>query len=89
MTHPLSSFGQFPGTRLRRMRRWAWIRGMVQETQLSASNLIWPIFVIEGTGSTEPIATMPGVERMSIVLATIAAQRAVELGIAYLVVIRA
>jgi porphobilinogen synthase len=54
---------------------------MVQETQLSASNLIWPIFVIEGTGRTEPIATMPGVERMSIDLATIAAQRAVELGI--------
>ena len=81
MTHPLSSFGQFPGTRLRRMRRWDWIRGMVQETHLSASNLIWPIFVIEGTGRTEPIATMPGVERMSIDLATIAAQRAVELGI--------
>lgn len=54
---------------------------MVQETQLSASNLIWPIFVIEGTGRTEAISTMPGVERMSIDLAVTAAQRAVELGI--------
>lgn len=81
MTHPLSSFGQFPQTRLRRMRRWDWIRGMVQETQLSAFNLIWPIFVIEGTGRTEAISTMPGVERMSIDLAVTAAERAVELGI--------
>lgn len=54
---------------------------MVQETQLSASNLIWPIFVIEGTGRTEAISTMPGVERMSIDLAVTAAERAVELGI--------
>lgn len=54
---------------------------MVQETQLSASNLIWPIFVIEGTGRTETISTMPGVERMSIDLAVTAAERAVELGI--------
>jgi porphobilinogen synthase len=54
---------------------------MVQETQLSASNLIWPIFVIEGSGRTEAISTMPGVERMSIDLAVNAAERAVELGI--------
>ena len=81
MTHSLSSFGQFPHTRLRRMRRWDWVRGMIQETQLSASNLIWPIFVIEGSGRTEPIATMPGVERMSVDLAVNAAERAAELGI--------
>lgn len=54
---------------------------MVQETQLNASNLIWPIFVIEGTERTEPIATMPGVERMSIDLAVRAAERAAELGV--------
>ncbi|MFM8573457.1 MAG: porphobilinogen synthase [Pirellula sp.] len=82
MTLPLSSFGQFPTTRLRRMRRWDWVRSMVQETQLSASNLIWPIFVIDGHDRTEPIATMPGVERMSIDRAVRAAEHAAELGIA-------
>jgi len=63
------------------MRRWDWIRGMVQETQLSASNLIWPIFVIEGQNRSEPIASMPGVERMSVDRAVAAAERAAELGI--------
>jgi porphobilinogen synthase len=63
------------------MRRWDWVRSMVQETQLSASNLIWPIFVIEGTERTEPIATMPGVERMSIDLAVRAAERVAGLGV--------
>ena len=81
MTPPLTGFGQFPSTRLRRMRRWDWIRDMVQETHLTASNLIWPIFVIEGRNRTEPIASMPGVERMSVDLAADAAAKAAELGI--------
>ena len=81
MTPPLTGFGQFPRTRLRRMRRWDWIRDMVQETHLTASNLIWPIFVIEGRNRTEPIASMPGVERMSVDLAADAAAQAAELGI--------
>ncbi len=81
MTPPLTGFGQFPSTRLRRMRRWDWIRDMVQETHLTASNLIWPIFVIEGRNRTEPIASMPGVERMSVDLAADAAAQAAELGI--------
>ncbi len=81
MTPPLTGFGQFPRTRLRRMRRWDWIRDMVQETHLTASNLIWPIFVIEGRNRTEPIASMPGVERMSVDLAADAAAKAAELGI--------
>jgi len=81
MTPPLPGFGQFPRTRLRRMRRWDWIRDMAQETHLTASNLIWPIFVIEGRNRTEPIASMPGVERMSVDLAADAAAQAAELGI--------
>ncbi|MEI6524797.1 MAG: porphobilinogen synthase [Planctomycetota bacterium] len=81
MTPSLPGFGQFPRTRLRRMRRWDWIRDMVQETHLTASNLIWPIFVIEGRNRTEPIASMPGVERMSVDLAADAAAQAAELGI--------
>lgn len=81
MTPSLPGFGQFPRTRLRRMRRWDWIRDMAQETHLTASNLIWPIFVIEGRNRTEPIASMPGVERMSVDLAADAAAQAAELGI--------
>lgn len=71
----------FPQTRLRRNRRWPWVREMLQETHLSAKHLIWPIFVIEGTNSREPIASMPGVERLSIDLAMQAAAKAAELGI--------
>lgn len=54
---------------------------MVQETQLSAANLIWPIFVIEGENQVEPINTMPGVERLSIDRAVRAAEIACTLGI--------
>jgi porphobilinogen synthase len=54
---------------------------MAQETHLTASNLIWPIFVIEGRNRTEPIASMPGVERMSVDLAADAAAQAAELEI--------
>ena len=72
----------FPQTRMRRNRRWPWLRNMLQETSLSAGNLILPIFVIEGTNRREKIATMPGVERLSIDLAVRQAVRATELGIA-------
>ena len=71
----------FPRTRLRRNRRWPWIREMVQETRFVAANLIWPIFVIEGTNRREPIHSMPGVERLSIDLAAQAAEEAANLGI--------
>lgn len=54
---------------------------MVQETHLTAANLIWPIFVIEGENRTESIGTMPGVHRMTMDVAVSASQRAVELGI--------
>ena len=65
MPSPLSHFGSFPTTRLRRLRRWDWVRQMVQETTLSPANLIWPIFVIEGTNQSQPIASMPGVDRQA------------------------
>ncbi len=81
MSHPLPNFGSYPSTRLRRMRRWDWIRDMVQETQLSAANLIWPLFVIEGVDQVEPVASMPGVERYTVDRAVRAAQQACELGI--------
>ncbi len=54
---------------------------MVAEHALSASDLIWPLFVIEGNGKREPIASMPGVERLSVDLIVKAAEEAVRLGI--------
>ena len=56
----------FPSIRLRRSRRSASLRALVAETGLSPSDLIYPVFVLEGEGRTEAIASMPGIERKSI-----------------------
>jgi porphobilinogen synthase len=57
---------EFPRTRLRRMRFSDFSRRLMRETTLSADNLIYPMFVIEGRGQREPVASMPGIERVSI-----------------------
>jgi porphobilinogen synthase len=71
----------FPATRLRRPRQAPWSRALVAETVLTPSNLIWPIFVVDGKKTRQPIASMPGVERLSIDLAAAAAEEAASLGI--------
>jgi porphobilinogen synthase len=71
----------YPHLRMRRLRRHDWTRRLVAETSLSASDLIWPVFVIEGEKKREPIASMPGVERLSLDLAVAAAEEAASLGI--------
>jgi porphobilinogen synthase len=58
--------GEFPRTRLRRMRRDDFSRRLMRENTLSADNLIYPMFVIEGSRKREAVASMPGVERVSI-----------------------
>ena len=58
--------GDFPRTRLRRMRRDDFSRRLMRETTLSADNFIYPMFVIEGSRKREPIASMPGIERVTI-----------------------
>ena len=68
-------------TRLRRNRKSDWARRLVRENTLSADDLIWPIFLIEGENAREPVASMPGVERLSIDQAVPAAAEAAELGI--------
>jgi porphobilinogen synthase len=78
---PDTSAPGFPATRLRRNRRADWSRRLVRETSLRVDDLIWPIFVAEGEGWREPIASMPGVERLSVDLAVEAAQEAARLGI--------
>jgi porphobilinogen synthase len=71
----------FPAVRMRRNRRTAWSRRLVAENRISSADLILPIIIIEGTNRRETISTMPGVERMSIDLATEIAAQAAELGI--------
>jgi porphobilinogen synthase len=66
---------------MRRNRRTAWSRRLVGESVLTAADLIWPIFVAGGTGERTPVASMPGVERLSPDLVPAAAERAVALGI--------
>jgi porphobilinogen synthase len=51
---------------MRRVRRWDWSRRLVREQRLSVDNLIWPVFLQEGTNERTPIASMPGVERLTI-----------------------
>jgi porphobilinogen synthase len=67
--------------RMRRNRRSDWSRRMVQENHLTVDDLIWPIFIIDGSNKREPIAAMPGVHRLSVDLAVREAERAAKLGI--------
>jgi porphobilinogen synthase len=56
----------FPATRLRRMRKTGALRGLVRETDLSVEHLVYPLFVTHGSDRREPIASMPGIERLTI-----------------------
>lgn len=56
----------FPNTRLRRLRSYDFSRRLVRETILTPDDLIYPLFIVEGIGQRQPIASMPGIERFSI-----------------------
>lgn len=71
----------FPSTRMRRMRAHDFSRRLMREVRLSCDDLIWPVFVLEGDDAVEPIASMPGVERMTIDRLLPAAEHCLELGI--------
>ena len=58
--------GKFPSLRLRRTRKYVWSRKLVQENNLSSSDFIYPIFLIEGKNKKQPVKSMPGVYRYSI-----------------------
>jgi porphobilinogen synthase len=66
---------------MRRTRQADWSRRMVRESRLSADDLIWPVFIQDGSGQRSPVASMPGVERLSVDLAAAAVAEAAELGI--------
>lgn len=71
----------FPAARLRRTRQSAAVRGLVRENSLTVDDLIWPIFVRDGEGVEEPVASMPGVVRRSVDKIVEAAREANDLGI--------
>ncbi len=73
--------GFFPSTRMRRMRRDAFSRRLMCEHRLSADDLIYPVFVLEGEGRVEVVPSMPGVERMSLDRLLPVAEEALKLGI--------
>ncbi len=69
------------GRRMRRTRKTDWSRRMVQENRLTVDDLIWPIFLVPGSNIVDPIAAMPGVNRLSVDMAVEAARKAADLGI--------
>jgi porphobilinogen synthase len=73
-------FAHYPALRMRRLRQADWIRRMVRETTLQASDLIWSMVIHDGEGRV-PVASMPGVERLSVTEAAKAAKQAKALGI--------
>ena len=73
--------GVCPGTRMRRMRRDDFSRRLMREYTLTANDLIYPVFVLEGAGRTEAVASMPGVERMSLDRLLPVAEKALKLGV--------
>ena len=73
--------GSYPRTRLRRNRRDAWSRALVAENTLTVADLIWPLFVQEGKAKRTPVASMPGVARLSVDEIVKDAAKAAKLGI--------
>ncbi len=72
---------QFPAMRMRRMRRDPFSRALMRENVVTAADLIYPVFILEGTNQREPVLSMPGVERVSVDLLLKVAEECVSLGI--------
>ncbi len=77
----MTAIGNFPGTRMRRMRRDDFSRRLMRESVVTVDDFIYPVFVLEGEGRIEKVGSMPGVERQSLDILLKTAERAVNLGI--------
>ena len=77
--HPVQA--PYPTTRFRRLRRTGALRALVQENTLTTADLIWPVFLCDGQNQRQPVASMPGVDRLSQDLVVEAAAQAHDLGI--------
>jgi porphobilinogen synthase len=78
---PHSFFSRFPETRLRRSRLQGWSRELVAEHHLQPSDLVWPVFIQEGSNTETPVASMPGVSRITLDILVKKAKSARQLGI--------
>jgi len=74
-------YGSFPAVRMRRMRRDDFTRRLMRETVLTANDLIYPVFIIDGKARTQKVESMPGVERVSVDRLLPVAEQCVKLGI--------
>ncbi|MBU3547606.1 porphobilinogen synthase [Polynucleobacter sp. P1-05-14] len=81
MKSPANPLLNFPDHRPRRMRRDDWSRRLMQENNVSANDLIYPVFLLEGQGKSEVVASMPGVNRLSLDFLIPVAQECIDLGI--------
>lgn len=72
---------RFPATRMRRMRNDPFSRAMMRESVITAADLIYPVFILDGQNKREAVASMPGVERLSVDLLLPIAEECVSLGI--------
>src|SRR5688572_8418464 len=77
----MNIYGSFPGVRMRRMRRDEFSRRLMREARLSADDLIYPVFVLDGKNRTEKVASMPGVERLTVDRVLRLAERCLKLRI--------
>lgn len=77
----MTPYAPYPQGRPRRLRRDEFTRNLVREHALSAHDLIYPVFVVDGTKQRQPVASMPGVERVSLDLLLPVAEQCVALGI--------
>ena len=75
----MNIYGSFPGVRMRRMRRNEFSRRLMRETVLDAGDFIYPVFVTEGKNRTQPVGSMPGVERYSVDRLLSVAERCMKL----------
>ncbi|MBL8446283.1 MAG: porphobilinogen synthase [Zoogloeaceae bacterium] len=77
----MQAAGNFPAVRMRRMRRDDFSRRLMRESALTAADLIYPVFVLEGQGIVQPVGSMPGVSRVSLDGLLRLAEEACELGV--------
>ncbi|HXG37063.1 MAG TPA: porphobilinogen synthase [Dehalococcoidia bacterium] len=77
----MNVYGQYPQRRMRRMRRDEFSRRMMAESRLTPDDLVYPVFLLEGSGRAEPVASLPGVARISLDRLFAQAERCLALGI--------
>ena len=77
----IAPMARYPASRPRRLRSYPWVRSLVRESSLAPSDLLWPLFLVDGENIRQPIGSMPGVERLSVDIALPAIAEAHALGI--------